>query len=51
VNGNATYSTGNTTFVASAPGTWRWLVTYSGDDNNEGFAIACGTERFTIANT
>ena len=51
VSGNATYSTTNTTFVASAEGTWRWLVTYSGDGNNEGFTIACGIERFTIANS
>ncbi len=51
VNGNGTYSTTNSTFLATAEGTWRWLVTYSGDGNNDGFTIACGTEHFTIANS
>jgi hypothetical protein len=51
VNGNDTYNTTNTTFSASTPGTWRWLVAYSGDGNNSGFTIACGTEQFTIDNS
>jgi hypothetical protein len=51
VSGNGTYNTTNTSFLASAEGTWRWLVTYSGDANNNGFTIACGVERFTIANS
>jgi hypothetical protein len=51
VNGNGSYPTTNTTFLASTEGTWRWLVTYSGDVNNNGFTIACGIERFTIANS
>ncbi len=51
VSGNGTYSTTNTTFIASDVGTWRWLVVYSGDDNNVGQTSACGVERFTIANT
>jgi len=50
VNGNGTYSTTNTTFIASAEGTWRWKVTYSGDLNNLGVTSACGVEQFTIAN-
>jgi hypothetical protein len=50
VSGNATYNTTNTTFFASAEGTWRWLVSYSGDANNEGTTSACGVEQFTIAN-
>jgi hypothetical protein len=50
VNGNGTYSTTNTTFLASDEGTWRWQVTYSGDANNEGSTSACGVERFTITN-
>src|SRR5262249_50657633 len=33
VNGNGTYDTSEG-FVANVPGTWRWVVTYSGDDNN-----------------
>ena len=47
-SGTATYGTTNTTFIASTAGTWRWLVTYTGDTNNNGFTIACGTERFAI---
>jgi hypothetical protein len=50
VNGNGTYSTTNTTFIASAEGTWRWQVTYSGDGNNAGTTSACGVEKFTITN-
>jgi hypothetical protein len=51
VNGNGTYSTSNSTLVASAEGTWRWMSTYSGDSNNQSTTSACGTERFTIANS
>jgi hypothetical protein len=54
VSGNATYDTTNTgsnAFVASTEGTWRWKSTYSGDANNVGATSACGTERFTIANS
>ena len=50
VNGNGTYSTTNTSFVASTVGTWRWQVTYSGDANNNPATSACGVERFTLAN-
>jgi hypothetical protein len=51
VSGNGTYSTTNTSFIASSDGTWRWQVTYSGDANNQGSTSACGVERFTIANS
>jgi len=51
VSGNGTYSTTNTSFVASTVGTWRWLVVYSGDGNNDSATSACGVERFTIANS
>jgi hypothetical protein len=50
VSGNGTYSTTNTTFIASALGTWRWQVSYSGDANNAPTTSACGVESFTIAN-
>jgi len=50
VNGDGTYSTTNTSFVASALGTWRWQVSYSGDANNDPTTSACGVESFTIAN-
>jgi hypothetical protein len=51
VNGNGTYSTTNTTFIASTEGTWRWKVTYSGDANNNATSSACGVENFTIDNS
>jgi hypothetical protein len=51
VSGNGTYNTTNTTFLATAEGTWRWQVIYSGDANNVGSTSACGVERFTIANS
>lgn len=50
VSGNGTYETTNTTFHALAEGTWRWLVIYSGDANNDGETEACGVENFTITN-
>ena len=50
VSGNGTYSTTNTSFIASDEGTWRWLVSYSGDSNNVPATSACGVEHFTIAN-
>jgi hypothetical protein len=50
VSGNGTYETTNTTFHALAEGTWRWLVVYSGDANNESTTSACGVENFTITN-
>ncbi len=53
VAGNGTYKTTNTganAFVASAEGTWRRQVTYSGDNNNAGTTSACGVENFTITN-
>jgi hypothetical protein len=50
VSGAGTYSTTNTTFIASTEGTWRWKVNYSGDANNEGSTSACGVEQFTIDN-
>jgi hypothetical protein len=50
VTGNGTYSTTNTTCLASTEGTWRWLVSYRGDANNAGATSACGVENFTITN-
>jgi hypothetical protein len=43
VNGNGTYSTPNG-FVPAAGGTYQWVVTYSGDSNNNGAASAFGSE-------
>jgi hypothetical protein len=50
VSGNGTYSTTNTSFIASDVGMWRWRVSYSGDANNEPATSACGVEAFTIVN-
>ncbi|MDQ4490884.1 hypothetical protein RBS60_11830 [Sinomonas sp. ASV486] len=49
-NGNNTYTTTNSTFLATSVGTWRWMSTYSGDANNQAATSACGTENFTINN-
>ncbi len=51
VSGNGTYSTTNTTFLATDTGTWRWQVDYSGDANNKPATSACGVENFTITNS
>ncbi len=51
VSGSGTYSTTNTTFIASTEGTWRWQSSYTGDTNNLPASSSCGTERFTIANS
>jgi hypothetical protein len=50
VSGAGTYSTTNTGFSATTPGTWQWKVTYSGDSNNSKSTSACGVEKFTITN-
>jgi hypothetical protein len=50
VSGNGTYSTTNTTFIASTEGTWRWQSSYGGDNNNLPVTSTCGTEQFTILN-
>jgi hypothetical protein len=50
VLGDGTAGTHNETFVATQPGTWRWRVTYEGDNRNEPWEGDCGAERFVIAN-
>lgn len=44
--GSAT--TTNSTFFASTPGTWRWVVVYPGDANHPRAVSGCGREKFTI---
>src|SRR5262249_30893069 len=46
VNGNGTYDT-TLGFVADVPGTWQWIVTYSGDSNN--FLVGPLDERVNVA--
>jgi hypothetical protein len=48
VGGSA--STSNANLVASTEGTWRWKVSYLGDDENQPSTSACGVEQFTITN-
>ncbi|MFP5328462.1 MAG: hypothetical protein ACLGHT_13375, partial [Acidimicrobiia bacterium] len=44
-----TASTNNTTFIASAEGTWTWYAVYEGDANNNPAASNC-VETFSIDN-
>ena len=41
VAGNGTY-TSEPPFIATAPGTYRWVATYNGDVNNSPVSTACG---------
>ena len=50
LSGGTTAATTNTTFLATDVGTWRWVIVYAGDNNNNGVTLACGVEQFTIAN-
>jgi uncharacterized repeat protein (TIGR01451 family) len=42
--------TTNTSFIATQPGKWRWLVTYSGDSTHKKATSPCGTENFVLTN-
>lgn len=48
VTSSGTAETSNATFFATTPGTWRWLVSYTGNDGH--ITSRCGTESFTINN-
>src|SRR5207247_10643941 len=48
VNGNGTYSTTGG-YVATAPGTYQWTASYSGDFANKTAASSCGSEPVTIS--
>lgn len=48
---NSSAATTNTTFHATAEGTWRWASSYSGDASNDPASSACGVEQFTIDNS
>ncbi len=47
---NGVGNTTNTAFIATQPGTWRWLVTYSGDATHKRATSGCGVESFTLRN-
>jgi len=47
---NGVALTTNTTFIASTPGTWKWIVIYSGDSTHPASTATCGFEKFTITN-
>ncbi|GAA0804808.1 hypothetical protein Sya03_24280 [Spirilliplanes yamanashiensis] len=48
VGADGDFSTKNTTVKVSTDGTVSWIVTYSGDDRNEGAVSACGDEQVTL---
>jgi hypothetical protein len=50
VNGPGDYSTTYTTFHATIEGTWRWMVNYTGDNNNVASSSSCGEEQFSLTN-
>ena len=47
VSGDGSYDSG--TFAPSAPGTYRWVASYSGDGDNEATAGACGESGESVA--
>jgi hypothetical protein len=49
VNGNGNYNSGN--FTPSAPGTYRWIASYSGDPNNNAVSGACNDANESVAIT
>jgi hypothetical protein len=46
VSGNNTYTSG--AFTPTQPGTYQWLVTYTGDANNVSVVSTCGDEPITV---
>jgi uncharacterized repeat protein (TIGR01451 family) len=42
--------TSNDSFVATEPGKWRWLITYTGSPGHKAARSSCGVESFTINN-
>jgi hypothetical protein len=42
--------TSNFSFIATQPGKWRWLVTYTGDATHKKATSPCGEEFFVIHN-
>ena len=46
VNGNGTYT--SDPFTAAAPGTYRWVASYSGDADDPALASACGDLAQTV---
>ena len=42
--------TSNFSFIATQPGKWRWLVTYTGDATHKKATSPCGEEYFVIHN-
>jgi hypothetical protein len=49
VSGNATYSSGN--FTPTAPGTYRWIASYSGDTANNAVSGACNDANESVVVT
>ncbi len=49
--GSASTSNGTFSVAAGTPGTYRWVVSYSGDGTHDGSTSACGIEQFTATVT
>jgi hypothetical protein len=49
VNGDGTCTSGP--FTTTAVGTYLWIATCSGDDNNNVAPSPCGNESFTFASS
>ena len=48
VNGNGSYGPSTPAFQPTAPGTYRWIASYSGDANNDAKSGACGDANETV---
>src|SRR5260370_41178066 len=46
VNGNGNYA--SKSFTPQSPGTYRWEASYSGDSDNNGLTLICGTATRTL---
>ncbi len=49
VDGDGTYTT-LPGYATGAAGTYRWVASYSGDDNNNGVMSGCSDEQVTVTN-
>jgi hypothetical protein len=45
---DGTFDTSNTAVFVTADGTFSWLVSYTGDTNNDAYSPVCTTEQFKV---
>jgi hypothetical protein len=43
--------TSNSKYIATQPGRWRWVITYSGDSSHKRATSPCGSEFFVLKNS